>query len=141
MRGSSFLTAVFILAAVSLRLLNTMSQLCIFSGKNTVFVQLMTHQREITEICLHQYICKNYLGRKDIIVMIEKGLLTHSTTQILLFVSLMLCLWKWNIHCPWLSRDIGYLVLIGDDQVPKLKRNRSKSNDGELTNTIFPTPL
>lgn len=91
MRGSSFLAAVLTLAEISFKLLNTMSQLCIFSGKDTVLVQLMTHQRQITEICLHQYICKNYLGRKDTSIMIQKGLLTPGTAQILLFVSLMFC--------------------------------------------------
>lgn len=51
----------------------------------------MTHWRQLTEICLHHYICKNYLGRKDIIIMIQKGLLTPSTVQTLLSVSFMLC--------------------------------------------------
>lgn len=102
MKGSSFLSAVLILAETSLKLLNTMSQLCIFSGKNIVLVQLTTHRRQITEICLHQCICKNYLGRKGITIMNQKGLLTPGTTQILLFVSLMLCDFENEIltaHC------------------------------------------
>lgn len=32
-----------------------------------------------------------YLGRKDITNMLQKGLLTHGTMQILLFASLMPC--------------------------------------------------
>ena len=69
-----------------------MSQLCIFSGKkNRVLVQLMTLQRQLTEVCLHHYIYKNYLGRKDIIITIQKGLLTPGTVQTRLSVSFMLC--------------------------------------------------
>lgn len=51
----------------------------------------MTHRKQLTEIRLHHYICKNYLGRKDIIITILKGLLTPGTEQTLLSVSLMLC--------------------------------------------------
>ena len=63
----------------------------IFRKKNIVLVQLMTHQRQLTEICLHHCICKNYLGRKDIIITIQKSLLTPGTVQTLLSVSFMLC--------------------------------------------------
>lgn len=48
-----------------------------FQEKNIVLVQLMTHRREATEICLHQYICKNYLERKDITIMVQEDLLTY----------------------------------------------------------------
>lgn len=41
--------------------------------KNIVLVQLI----QAIEICLHQYICKNYLERKDITIMIQKDLLAQ----------------------------------------------------------------
>ena len=66
----------------------------IFRKKNILLVQLMTHQKQLTEIHLHHYICKNYLGRKDIIITILKGLLTPGTEQTLLCLPHALWLWK-----------------------------------------------
>lgn len=88
MAGPLFLTAVFILAGVNLRLLSTMPQLYTVTGRKTMLVQLTTHPKQIA-IYLYCDSCKNYIRRRAITILVQNSLLTHGSGQLLLFALLL----------------------------------------------------
>lgn len=57
-------------------------------GRKIVLVQLTTHPKQIA-IYLYCDSCKNYIRRRAVTILVQNGLLTHGTGQLLLFVLLM----------------------------------------------------
>lgn len=89
MAGPLFLRAVFILAGVNLRTLSTKSQLYTVTGGKECLLSLQPIQKQIA-IYLYCDSCKICVSRRAITMLVQKGLSTRGTGQLLLFVPLML---------------------------------------------------